>query len=267
MREFIKITKDRIEFLDSRFYKHANGNFYPSVTTILDAYPKSAAFFEWLKKQGEDADEIRDEAGRKGSTVHQLCEDYDAGLECSILNAFGQPQYKQIEWAMFERYVEFRQKTGWEMIANEVHYISPQFGFAGTLDRVFKVRDKRILLDIKTSNALHNHYWLQMAAYKALWDEVNPNEQIDEIRVLWLNAKTRTEGAGKSIQGIGWQVKEPEYGLPHYWKLFNNVYATWQEENRTIKPRNTAYNLTHKNNLHGTEKVNHSLGDLQEIAQ
>lgn len=65
MREFIKITKDRIEFLDSRFYQHANGNFYPSVTTILDAYPKSAAFYEWLKKAGEDADEIRDEAGRK----------------------------------------------------------------------------------------------------------------------------------------------------------------------------------------------------------
>lgn len=267
MRYFINITKDRIEFLDSRFYQHANGNFYPSVTTILDAYPKSAAFFEWLKKQGEDADEVRDEAGRKGSTVHQLCEDYDAGLEVSILNEFGAAQYKQIEWAMFERYVEFREKTKWELIANELHYISPTYGFAGTLDRVFKVNGKLILVDIKTSNALHNHYWVQQAAYKYLWDEVNESK-IDEIKILWLGAKTRTEGTGKTIQGIGWQLKEPDYGIDHYWNLFNSVYNTWKEENRTMKPRNAAYNLKHTLNLNGSnngnEEINLPVGDIQE---
>ena len=205
MRDFTKvdIEKNRIEFLDSRFYQHANGNFYPSVTTILDAYPKSAAFFEWLKKQGEDADEVRDEAGRKGSNVHQLCEDFDGGVECNMLNEYGSAAYKQIEWAMFERYVEFREKFKYELVANEVHYISPVYGFAGTLDRVFKVGDKLVLVDIKTSNSLHNHFWLQMAAYKMLWDEVN-EKKIDEIKVLWLGAKTRTEGTGKTIQGIGW---------------------------------------------------------------
>jgi hypothetical protein len=249
MRDFVKIEKDRIEFLDSRFYQHPNGNFYPSVTTILDAYPKSAAFFEWLKQVGENADEIRDEAGRKGSAVHQLCEDYDTGLECSILNEYGKAQYKQSEWAMLERYVEFRDRFKYELVANEVHYISPKFGFAGTLDRVFRVKDKLVLVDIKTSNALHNHFYLQLAAYKELWDEVNPNSKIDEIKILWLNAKTRTEGTGKTIQGIGWQLKEPEYGVDHYWKLFNSVYLTWQAENGSMKPKNTSYNLIHKNNL------------------
>jgi hypothetical protein len=268
MRDFtnIDIEKNRIEFLDSRFYRHANGNFYPSVTTILDAYPKSAAFFEWLKKQGEDADEIRDEAGRKGSAVHQLCEDFDNGLECNMLSEYGKPAYKQIEWAMFERYVEFREKhPAYELLANEVHYISPVFGFAGTLDRVFDFKGKKILLDIKTSNSLHNHYWLQQAAYKELWDEVNPDTKIDEIRILWLNAKTRTEGTGKTTQGIGWQLKEPEYGIDHYWKLFNNVFQTWQEENRGMKPRNTVYNLTHKIETNGNEEINSTLSDLQEI--
>lgn len=247
MRDFVNIDleKNRIEFLDSRFYKHANGNFYPSVTTILDAYPKSAAFFEWLKKAGEDADEIRDEAGRKGSAVHQVCEDYDSGLECSMLNEYFKPRFKQIEWAMFERYVEFRTKFKYELVANELHYISPVLGFAGTLDRVFRVDGKLILVDIKTSNALHNHYWLQQAAYRQLWDEVN-EEKISQIKVLWLNAKTRTEGAAKTVQGIGWQLKEPEYGIEHYWNVFQSVYKLWQEENRTIKPRNMGYNLIHK---------------------
>lgn len=265
MRDFIQITKDRIEFLDSRFYQHANGNFYPSVTTILDAYPKSAAFFEWLKKTGEDSDQIRDEAGRKGSTVHQLCEDYDNELECSIVNEFWQPQYKQIEWAMFERYVEFREKVKAELIVNEVHYISVMYGFAGTLDRVFNIDGVITLLDIKTANALHNHYWLQMAAYKRLWDEVNPDMKIEETKILWLNAKTRTEGKGKAIQGLGWQFVGPERDLDHYWNLFQGVHIMWQEENNALKPRNTSYNLKHKLNLNGKEEINSTLSDLSEV--
>lgn len=267
MRDFIKITKDRIEFLDSRFYLHANGNYYPSVTTILDAYPKSAQFFEWLKKAGEDADEIRDEAGRKGSNVHQLCEDYDNGRECTILDPWGQAQYKQIEWAMFERYVDFRARyPQYILTANELHYISTQYGFAGTLDRVFEVNGELWLIDIKTSNALHNHYWLQLAAYAKMWDEVN-QVKIKRAGVLWLNAKTRTEGANKAIQGIGWKLHEPEYGLDHYWGVFNSVYATWMEENKTMKPRNFSYQLKHKISENGTEKISSANSDLQEIIQ
>lgn len=264
MRDLTLITKDRIEFLDSRYYLHANGNFYPSVTTILDAYPKSAAFYEWLKKMGDDADEVRDEAGRKGSVVHQLTEDYDSEIECHILDAYGKAQYKEIEWAMFERYVEFRTRFPFEIIASELHYISPSLGFAGTLDRVFMIDGKRVLVDIKTSNSLHNHYWLQMAAYKQLWDEVNPLEKIDAIRILWLNASTRTEGTGKAIQGIKWKLQEPDYGLDHYWKLFQSVYLTWQEENRTTKPRNRSYSLTHKINLNGKEEIGSSVSNLSK---
>jgi hypothetical protein len=267
MREFIKITKDRIEFIDSRYYQHANGNYYPSCTTILDAYPKSAAFYEWLKKQGEDADEVRDEAGRKGSTVHQLCEDYDNGKEISIINPYGEAQYKQIEWAMTERYIEFRNRfPEFELVANEVHYISPALGFAGTLDRVFNYKGKNILLDIKTSNSLHNHYWLQQAAYKQLWDEANPHHKIDAIRILWLNAKTKTEGKeGKDIQGAGWCLKIPEYSIEYYWSLFQSVITLWQEENRTTKPRNTSYQLKHKITYDGKQEINGKVNGLQKV--
>ena len=265
MRDFtsIDLEKNRIDFIDSRFYLHANGNFYPSVTTILDAYPKTYAFYEWLKKAGEDADEIRDEAGRKGSEVHQLCEDYDAGLQCSMLSEYFKPKYKQIEWAMFERYVEFREKFKYELVANELHYISPVFGFAGTLDRVFRVDGKLILVDIKTGNAIHNHFWLQQAAYKAMWDEVN-EEKISAIKILWLNAKTRTEGTAKAVQGIGWQLKEAEYGTEHYWGVFQSVFKLWQEENRSIKPKNTSYNLSHQLNLNGNghEKINSKVSNF-----
>jgi hypothetical protein len=167
----IDIPANRIDFLDSRFYITESGQYVPSVTTILSAYPKSAAFYEWLKKVGEDADTIRDEAGERGSTVHQLTEDFDSGLEVSLLNNIGDIEYKLIEWAMFERYVDFRRRFPCKIIHTELHLISERLGFAGTLDRVIELNGRLLIIDIKTSNSLHEHYWLQMAAYKKLLEE------------------------------------------------------------------------------------------------
>ena len=70
----IDIPNNQIIFLDTRYYRTQEGDYEPSVTTYLEAYPKSAQFYEWLKSAGKDADEIRDEAGRKGSNVHELTE-------------------------------------------------------------------------------------------------------------------------------------------------------------------------------------------------
>lgn len=254
MREFTRIIKDRIEFLDSRYYEDKkSGLFYPSATTILDAYPKPYAFYEWIKKYGEDADEIRDEAGRKGSEVHQLCEDYDNEIECNMVDEKGNALFKQIEWAMFERYVEFRDRfPKYELLANELHYVSSELGFGGTLDRVFEIDNgvikSRILVDIKTGNGLYNHFWLQLAAYVQLWNEVNPEVQIDNIGILWLNAKTRTVGKVNDIQGKGWQLVRPDNGIDYYWKLFQAVQRVYNEENAGAKPRNTSYLLKHKLN-------------------
>ncbi len=109
LRRFIfsDINKGRIEFVDNRFYATENGNYVPSVTTILEAYPKDAAFFKWLKDVGSDADTIRDEAGKRGSLVHELTEQYDQHQEVTFVNQYGKPKYKMMEWAMFERYIAF----------------------------------------------------------------------------------------------------------------------------------------------------------------
>lgn len=246
----IETDKNRIELLDQRFYE-CDGKFYPSVTTILDAYPKGSAFYEWLKVAGEKADDIRDEFGKRGSVVHNLTEQYDKGVEVSLMDEQGRAKYSSIEWAMFERYVEFIDRFKPEMLLIEAHYCIPELGFGGTLDRVVRIKDKIVLLDIKTSNYLHNHFWLQMAAYEKLYNYQNllgDAVKIDEIAILWLNAKTRTEGKDNTIQGKGWQLKFPEKSINEYYKLFSATHALWKEEFGTMKPRNIFYNLTHKKN-------------------
>lgn len=244
MKQF-QITKDRIEFTDARFYLSPSGNYVPSVTTILDAYPKDAAFYKWLKDVGQDADNIRDEAGRRGSNVHELTERYDSGEEVTFINDNGWPAFKMSEWSMFERYVEFSRTINPTIEMMEAHMISATLQFAGTLDRVVDIDGEKILLDIKTSNSIQPTHWLQLAAYNELIKETGV--KVDKVAILWLNAKTRTEGKKGAIQGKGWQlISKAIDEVANDWEVFQTTYKLWQAINNDIKPRNLSYQIKHK---------------------
>lgn len=246
------VEGDRIQFLDSRFYRTANG-YVPSVTTILEAYPKGAAYFEWLKRHGQDADDIRDEAGRRGSIVHGLTEIYDTGGEVNLMNEDGTPRYKLKEWAMLERYVDFRKRHPARIHAIELNMVSEALGYAGTLDRVMTIGGITYLIDIKTSAAVHPHYWLQQAAYERLLVSTGmiaglfPDGPVPEIKlaILWLNAATRTHKDG-AIQGPGWQLIEQKEPTADLMQSFEHTRALWMRENRNLAPKMTTYKLSHK---------------------
>jgi hypothetical protein len=241
------VTKDRIEFTDSRFYATQEGNFVPSVTTILDAYPKDASYFKWLKDVGSDADAIRDEAGRRGSIVHELTEQYDMGEEINLVSEYGSPRYKILEWAMLGRYVEFTQMHKPQVLMMEAHMVSDNLGFAGTLDRVIALKQNNILIDIKTSNSIYPSYWLQLAAYYMLLMDSPGVTKIDEVGILWLNAKTRTVGKNGAIQGIGWQlITKPIAEVQKDWEMFQATHKLWLSINEDMKPKNISYQLIHK---------------------
>ncbi len=259
----LDLTQKRVTFLDKRFYFTEDGKAVPSVTTILEAYPKGAAFFEWLKRAGEDADEIRDEAGKRGSKVHSLTEEYDKGEKVSLLTENGEIGMSMLEWSMFERYVQFRQfNPSLEVTEIEQNLISAELGYGGTKDRIFNMNGKRILLDIKTSSMVHAHYWLQLSAYKnahnkALLD-ADPTGTllkegfIEEVSILWLNAKTRTdkrmpEGTLDNCQGKGWQfILRDQASQMRDWSLFLTTQKLWIAENENASPKEAVYQLEYR---------------------
>lgn len=245
---FIDTNSKQITFTDNRFYRTEDGKSVPSVTTILQAYPKDAHFFQWLKQVGEDADNIRDEAGRRGSIVHSLTERYDAGEEITLLTQSGEIGYKLSEWAMFERYVDFRDCHPLEVIHSEFNIISERLNFAGTIDRVVTLNGKNYLVDIKTSNAVHDFYWLQLQAYKRLlWEYYDSDKVVDGVAILWLNAKTRTYGKAGAIQGPGWQLLIRETANEQNdWELFLATQKLWTAQNQGLQPRQLTYKLNHK---------------------
>lgn len=240
----INLETKQITLNDVRFYTTPEEGWVPSVTTILQAFPKDIHFLKWLKENGEESDAIRDAAGRRGSNVHKLTEEYDAGLEVSLINDEGRVNYSLEEWSMLEKYCEFSSKHTPEILQSEQNYVSKSLGFAGTVDRIIRLYGKTMLIDIKTSNAIHQTYWLQLAAYRELL-RANANIEVDMVGVLWLNAKTRTEGKGDQIQGKGWQLIT-KANTDDDWDLFKHTHALWLAQNKDITPRQLTYSLTHQ---------------------
>lgn len=251
----VKTHPNQLTFVDGRFYTDDNGQHYPSATTILEAYPKPYQLLQWMKEVGSKADEIKTAAGRRGSNVHQLTEDYDNGLECNLLDDNGSPKYSLEEWSMFERYVDFSKMYKPEHLLIEQTFVNGSLGFAGTLDRICRIDGKSYVLDIKTSNGIYNSYWLQLAAYEMLYlnafpsldaaQKLNLPPTIDGVAILWLNAKTRTYGKNGAIQGPGWQMVIKD-DRSKDWDLFQSVQKLWQAEHEDDKPREFSYQLSHK---------------------
>lgn len=240
---------NRVQFLDNRFYRDAeSGEFFPSVTTILNAYPKGAQFYEWLKKHGEDSDTIRDEAGERGSVVHKLTEDFDAGLPIEMMTDDGKPKYNMGEWDMLRKYVEFTEMFPAKVLASELNLASKALGYGGTLDRVMTFEHDGVtrLVDIKTSGSIWPSFWLQLSAYNELLKDAHLVEDKPMVlSVLWLNSKHRGPAKGK-IQGQGWSLIDQSDPTEHYLDLFNKTRALWLAENGAMKPRMTSYQLSYR---------------------
>ena len=239
------ISGDQLTFLDQRFY-HKDGQFCPSITTILEAYPKSYGFYKWLKENGEDADKIRDAAGQRGSTVHMLTEKLDQGLTVNLINEQGIQNFSVSEWAMFTRYVEFRNMYKDTIKVDEssieMRLIDLELKEAGTVDRIMIINGAPYIVDIKTSNNIWDSYWLQVAAYRRLFER-SSGLPVAGVGILWLNARTRGPRKGE-IQGEGWQLLLKE-DTSHELDLFECTKKLWIEQNKTTTPKNVSYKLSH----------------------
>jgi hypothetical protein len=160
-----------------------------------------------------------------------------------MMSENGFPKFKMSEWSMFERYVEFCNQYNPEILLMEQHLINKDLGYAGTIDRVMNLNGKSMLIDIKTSNSIYPSYWLQLAAYNELLQK--EGIKTSSYGILWLNAKTRTEGKKGAIQGAGWQLVIKD-SLDEEIALFNTTYTLWKALNKDIIPKKLSYKLTHK---------------------
>ena len=237
-RLFHNPSAKQITFCDERFYETKEGNFYPSVTTVLDLYPKGKEFNEWLKRNGQDADVIVMSAADSGSKVHEAIDKLQQGVEVLWDDSI----YTLREWQMINRFIDFYKRFRPEIISSEFTLVCDKYGIAGTVDMVCRLLGKLWLIDFKTSNYIHSTHHIQAATYTTMFNEINKGryQPIQKTGILHLNAKTRTEGSKGKIQGVGWQLI-PVANCPKHFASFRHVRAIWDLENPNPKPKNLVY--------------------------
>jgi len=223
----------QVNVLDSRFYRR-EGNYYPSVTSVLNYFPKNQFFHSWLKDVGHNSDIIASKAAGEGTQVHNAVDDFLNGKEITWIDEFGNAKYNLDVWRMILKFADFWNTHKPELIATEYHLFSDEHKYAGTADLVVRMFDNIWLLDLKTSNSLHTSYNLQLATYAQAWNETH-DEKVTHTGILWVKANTRSEGKVGKIQGKGWELKIVN-DIEKNFKMFKNIYEIYTLENPDFKP-------------------------------
>jgi hypothetical protein len=235
IKRIVEYSKDnkQVNVLDQRFYRR-NTEYYPSVSSILNYFPKNQFFHSWLKDVGHNSDIIASKAAYEGTQVHNAAEKFLEGKEISWIDENGKANYSLEVWKMILKFAEFWKITNPELVSTEYHLFSDKHKYAGTTDIICRFGGKLWLLDIKTSNSIHVSYNLQLAAYAKAWNETH-DEHIEEVGILWLKASTRSEGKNGKIQGRGWELKVIE-NIDYNFDMFMKIYDVYKMENPNAKP-------------------------------
>ena len=234
LKRVVEHTGQQINFLDSRFYKTETGEFYPSVTSILNFYPKNKFFENWLKDVSHNSDIIVRKASEEGTAVHNAIESFLQGEELKWMDENGNAKYSLDVWKMILKFSDFWNIHKPELVASEIHLLSHKHRYAGTCDLIVKIKDELWVLDIKTSNSLHTSYNLQLSAYANAWNEIS-EDKIEKVGLLWLKSSKRKAKDGK-LQGEGWEIVEPDKTIDAYFQMFKNIYEIFSLENPNNKP-------------------------------
>ena len=162
-----------------RFYVTPDGNKYPSITTALGGRAKEG-IMAWRKRVGEDvANNIMRTAAKRGTAVHELCENY--------LNNEELGNQEVLPLAMFTLLKPELDNIN-NIVMQEGGLYSDRWGIAGRVDCIADYDGKLTVIDFKTSTKEKKEEWIenyfiQCTAYCEMFEE-RYGRAIDQIAVL-----------------------------------------------------------------------------------
>jgi genome maintenance exonuclease 1 len=142
---------------------------YPSITSVLSVLSKDS-IMAWRKRVGEEeANRISTQAARRGTNVHQMCEDY-------LNNELDMSKFMPNEKDMFKPLKETLDKHIGTIYAQEAPLYSNYLGIAGRVDCIAEWDGRLSIIDFKTSRKLKKKEWIhsyfqQATAYAIMWEE------------------------------------------------------------------------------------------------
>ena len=167
-------------------YRNRAGDRVLGVTTVIGRFKDSGGLLYWAFEQGKAAErgeidklyDKRDAAAESGTLAHSMVEAHINGTDPLEVWKVGQELPEEtIKEATnaFNSYLNWASMTKLKIIEQEMPLVSEKFGFGGCPDAIGEINDELCLVDWKTSNSVYQDYLIQLAAYKQLWEENNPD--------------------------------------------------------------------------------------------
>jgi len=151
-----------------RHYVTPSGKF-PSITTVLSILSRDS-IMKWRKRVGEEeANRVSTKAARRGTNVHQMCEDY-------INNKLEMKKFMPADRETFQSIQPVLDEHLGLVWAQEVAMWSDYLGIAGRVDCIAEWDGKLAVIDFKTSRKPKKKEWIssyfmQAAAYCVMFEE------------------------------------------------------------------------------------------------
>lgn len=191
-----------------------DGKRIPSVTTIISNCKIGGIepLLWWANNEGLEGRshrETKDRAADAGTCAHDMIEAYIKGVEFDP-----QPYtYEALDAAKpcFDAFLKWKEQTNLELVKSEVSLISEKYKYGGTLDAM-AMGGSLVLGDWKTSSHCYPDYLIQLAAYKQLWEENNPDQPITGGAFLLRVARPK-------------HADDPVTFAHHYWE---NLDLAWE---------------------------------------
>ena len=199
-----------------RLYETPDGNFYPSITTVLSTRNKEG-LFKWRERVGNDvANYVARTAAVRGTHVHHMCEDY-------LNNDFDEEKHKKkfLPYTLFTQLRDSVLQKIDNIYAQECGLYSDKYKVAGRVDCIAEYDGIPSIIDFKTStserkDSYNENYYIQASAYAEMFEE-RTKIAINQVVILVITE----DGVVQEF------VKDKKNYLP----LLTKTILDWKEKN------------------------------------
>lgn len=166
-----------------RYYFAPDGGRYPSVTTVLGENKDKTFLQKWIDTVGEEkAEQIKVQAGNRGTALHTICEDY-------LLNKDVYPEGVMPANIMtFSNLKSVLDTRVGKVFAVEAPLYSKKLNTAGRTDCIAEFDGVVSIVDFKTSLKPKKEEWIQDYFYQAtcysLMAEALTDLKIPQIAII-----------------------------------------------------------------------------------
>lgn len=213
-------------------YVSDDGSLVPRVSSICRLLDPDA--FQFV------TDSAMAVASRRGTWVHEAIDRYHTEGHWEL----GHSDIDSIVAPYMPGYFEFLSDTDAEPLEGEKVVSHRLYGYAGRLDKIYRIRGRLTVLDFKATAALPKTVWVQLAAYM---EAENDGRKYEKCRGIGLPPGRPPEGLELITERAAlrlrpdkkYELRRPPEPFPEDLRVFLALLQinNWKEKYNVIKPK------------------------------